>query len=65
MIMHYYDGPDLFAILNIAWPIGLALDPIIYIFLQKDLTSLLKRRVFRMNNDADHINNDAQQDPAL
>ncbi len=56
------------AFIHISWPTGVIMDPVIYIFLQDDLRSLLKRRVLQMNCNADHIPNDAdhtQQDTAL
>ncbi len=55
-----YGYPSLEALL-LTYPIGILLDPVIYIFLQEDLRSLLKRSVFQTDNGANH----AQQDTAL
>ncbi len=37
-----------FESVNIIWPIGLVVDPVIYVFLQDDLRSLLKRKLFKV-----------------
>ncbi len=50
LIMHQWDSEKLQAFSNIAWPMALIMDPVVYIFLQDDLRSLLKRRVFNIDN---------------
>ncbi len=37
-----------FESVNIIWPIGLVVDPVIYVFLQDDLRLLLKRKLFKV-----------------
>ncbi len=51
IIMHLYDSKELIYFLHVVWPIGIVIDPIIYIFLQDDLRLLLKRKIFHMNNE--------------